>query len=385
MNQAIQQDLLKRACAALSTGRPDMGPDVTRSPVRRYLEAQRFAEERKVVRRFPQPVAAASALRNAGDWLARDMGGVPVLIVRDGHGVLRAFLNVCRHRGMQLAPCGGGQGKTDFVCRYHSWRYGTNGSLLNTPKEFGFPGLQKDLHGLRPLAVAERAGLIWVVPDPAHNEANVSTMLGPLADEIEGFGFATHVGYAPRAFDVEANWKILADGSLEDYHFQALHQKTSGPFFVDTMQLVDEFGKNMRFFLIKKHLRRFPRAELDGKDIREFGNILYFFFPTTWFLVQPDHAMVTFINPIDIARTRLEEIALLPEAPTDAEQSYWDENVDLFRKTLDEDYVLAERIHAALDCGANEHFTFGRFENGLARFHHHLEQELGRAGAVIET
>lgn len=382
MKLAEQKKLLKRAIDALNQGRPDMSAERAFSPVSRYLDIDRAEAERRMIRRHPQPVCASSDLTAPGDWLARDCSGIPVLVTRDGEGRLRAFLNVCRHRGMQVAPCGRGSDRQSFSCPYHAWRYDGSGALKNIPKSFGFPDLEKSRYGLTPLAVEERAGLVWVVADPALSAMRISDALGAFADEIENFGFRTHVGYAPRKFQTAANWKLLADGSLEDYHFQTLHQKTSAPFFVDTAQLLDISGKNIRFFLIKRVLGRLPEEEIARRDIRELGNILYFFFPATWILIQPDHAMVTFIHPLDARNTQLEEIALLPRLPDDSDRAYWDENVNLFRNTLDEDYVLAEKIQAGLSTGANEFFSFGRYEQALAFFHQQVEAEISRDGGV---
>lgn len=375
MKEQQQQILIARAVEGVGRGQPDMGDQVSTSPIARYTDPGRYISERTVLNRHPRPIAAASDLKGPGDWIASDSSGVPVVVLRGQDGKLKAYLNVCRHRGMQLVPCGKGEQRTHFSCPYHAWNYDADGKLVNIPKAFGFPDLDKEKYGLRRLAVAERAGLIWIINDPDLADIDIPKMLGPFIDEIENFGFANHVGYAPRRFNVNANWKLLADGSLEDYHFQTLHQKTSAPFFTDTAQIVDEKDKHCRFFLVKKIFKRMTASDLVGRDVRELGNILYFFFPATWFLVQPDHAMVTFINPNDVSSTDLNEIALIPSVSGVSETGYWHENVDLFRKTLDEDYVLAEKIQRSLDSGANEFMTFGRFEQALERFHRDLENE----------
>jgi hypothetical protein len=147
--------------------------------------------------------------------------------------------------------------------------------------------------------------------------------------------------------------------------------------FADTAQVVDRFGLHLRIFLPKTVLLDMNDEELTNADLRTTGNILYFFFPGAWVLVQPDHAMVSFLSPLGLGETLMEEIALIPALP-DAEEAskYWDHNVDLFRNTLDEDYVLAEKIQRGLGSGANSSLVFGRFEQALGWFHEQLEDLL---------
>jgi hypothetical protein len=96
MTPAVAASLIARARAVLASGRPEMGEGETRSPVVRYLDAQRHAQELAMMRRHPQAVAPASALAAPGSWWSGDVLGVPLLLTRDGSGMLRAFLNVCR-------------------------------------------------------------------------------------------------------------------------------------------------------------------------------------------------------------------------------------------------------------------------------------------------
>ncbi|CAH2813484.1 MAG: hypothetical protein CBCREVIR_3677 [Candidatus Burkholderia crenata] len=318
MQQAVQERILRLALLCIANGTPDMAAEAHRVPVKEY------ADELNILRRYPQPVGAASDVTNPGDWIARSCMGMPVLITRDCNGALRAYLNVCRHRGMQLVDCGRGSNRFDFSCPYHAWRYDNTGLLKNIPKSFGFHNLPREDFNLVPLAAEERAGLIWVIAEPRLRNASISALLGPYVDELEGFGFCSHVGYAPRSFSIASHWKLLADGSLEDYHFQVLHQKTSAPLFLDTSQLTDNQGLHFRFFLVQRSLTRAAEEGLRGSVIRTFGNFLYFFFSSTWFLVQPDHAMVTFTTPTDVRTTMLEKLALIPKEPDENDRAYWD-------------------------------------------------------------
>ncbi|HAD46697.1 MAG TPA: (2Fe-2S)-binding protein [Alcanivorax sp.] len=381
MKPEVRADLHRRTLEALNGTRPEGRAAPGEVPVDRYLDRGRADRERALMRRRPQAVAASSELPAAGAWLARDRLGVPLLLVRQEDGALRAFLNVCRHRGARLLDEGAGHSARTFVCPYHAWTYALDGSLKGLPQAFGFPCLNKAESGLRRLAVRERGGLVWVVADPDLADSDIDSHLDPLMGELEALDLSAPVAYAPRHYEVAANWKLLVDGSLEAYHFKVAHRNTIAHLFTDNLQIIDEAGLNRRLYLVKSNLDPANPPDADGFEPRRHGNILYFFFPNTTVLVQPDHAQFSTLEPLGPNRTRVHEITLLPAAPdSDKAERYWQANVDLYRRTLAEDYNLSESIQKGLPSGANQVLTFGTFEYSAPRFHRQLEAELDAAG-----
>ncbi|WP_284619510.1 aromatic ring-hydroxylating oxygenase subunit alpha [Aquabacterium humicola] len=377
MTPTNAQDLLRRALAVLERHEPEMADAPSTIPVADYLDAERFERERTLLRRWPQPVAAADVLRAPGSHVSTDRLGVPLLVVRGDDGVLRAFVNVCRHRGARIVPPGTGQGSDRFACPYHAWTYGLDGRLRGVPQQVGFPSLDREAAGLRPLAVTERAGAVWVVPDTRCAAIDAGALLAPLADELDTMGFGTHAGFDPRTIERRCNWKLLADGSFEAYHFKVAHRATIAQMFADNVQIVDELGPHRRLFLVKASLdpTRPPAAE--HFQPRQHGNLIYFFFPNTFFLVQVDHAQLSSVEPLAPETTRVHELTLIPDPPaTDKALGHWQRNVALYRATLAEDHALAESIQAGLASGANSALTFGRFEFAAVRFHAQLDAAL---------
>lgn len=376
MNPETAAALIARARAAHARGRPDVdaSPEAM-SPVTRYQDATRFECERVLARRFPQAVRCASDLAAPGNAWAGTVLGVPVLVTRDASGTLRAFLNVCRHRGARLMAEGEVCAKVRHVCPYHAWTYESDGRLVHVPGDEGFPTLDRRDAGLRPLAVAEGAGMIWVIPDVREAGRDVRAELGPFLQDLESFGLHTHRGDALRERDLACDWKLIVEGSSEAYHFKVAHRNTIARLFADNLQLVDEAGLHRRMLLVKQAVP----AEDAGLDVRATGNLLYFFFPLTLILVQPDHAQVTRLEPLGPGVCRIADVALIPDRPHDARaREHWDRNVQLYRDTLDEDYALMESIQAGLASGANEALRFGRHESALVRFHQQLDAELAR-------
>ncbi|MEX8194215.1 aromatic ring-hydroxylating oxygenase subunit alpha [Comamonas guangdongensis] len=366
-----------RARAAVAQSRADAQGRGGQVAVDDYRSPMRFAQELQMFRRHPQAVAASQSLADPGSWLSLTHLGTPLLLVRQADGELQAFLNVCRHRGARLVPEGSGENARAFVCPYHAWTYRADGGLRGLPQAEGFPCLKPEESGLRRLAAAEKAGLVWVILDPEHSDREPATMLEPLISDLAGLaGMQTPLAFAPRSHEVQANWKLLVDGIFEAYHFKVAHRQTIAAMFAGNVQLVDEAGLHRRLYLIKSNFAQdLPGAE--GFEPRRYGNLTYFFFPNNLVLVQPDHAQFSCIEPLSPTRSRIHEITLIPEAPaTDKAVKYWQANVDLYRRTLAEDYALAESIQQGLASGANEVFNFGSYEYSIPRFHAQLAQQL---------
>ncbi|MDR2299308.1 MAG: aromatic ring-hydroxylating dioxygenase subunit alpha [Comamonas sp.] len=370
-------DLHERALQAVAQMRADAQGQGGQLPVASYRSPEQFAQEMQMLRQHPQAVAASSELAQPGSWLSLTRLGTPLLLVRQADGSVRAFLNVCRHRGARVVAEGAGDQARAFSCPYHAWTYQTDGALRGVPQAEGFADLCKQDMGLRRLACHEAAGLIWVLLDPQLSEQNTTTQLGPMMQDLCALaGMQQPVGYAPRSYEVAANWKLLVDGVFEAYHFKIAHQKTIAAMFAGNVQLVDECGPHRRLYLIKANFALEQPAP-DAFEPRQYGNLTYFFFPTNTVLVQPDHAQFSCLEPISPERTRIHEITLLPQTPaTEKAEKYWQANVDLYRRTLAEDYALAESIQQGLASGANEHFTFASFEYSIGRFHAQLQQSL---------
>src|SRR5207247_2440508 len=139
----------------------------------RICEHERLALEKRVLfRAYPLLVGLSCRVAAPGDWLTDDDSGMPILVVRTGAGTLRAFANVCRHRGARVVD-GCGSGKRALSCPYHGWTYGLDGRLIDVPGEEGFAGLSREEHSLRPLPVVEKYGLVWVRPAPTAPEATI--------------------------------------------------------------------------------------------------------------------------------------------------------------------------------------------------------------------
>ena len=272
----------------------DLSDTIWREPVENYRSQARFDQEMELFKRLPLVYCPSAALPDAGSYVARTLAGVPLVAVRGEDGVVRAFHNACRHRGMILAE-GDGNARS-LICRYHAWAYGLDGSLRYVPGEEGFPGLDKDAHGLMPVHVQERGGLIFVtIKDPISTGA-LEGMPDLIAPGQTVFEYSS--------FEDDANWKLLLETSMEGYHIKALHNKTFYPYGFDNLNVVETYGTNSRivfpFRRIEK-LRDKPKEEWRADGMLTH---VYQLFPNTRLAILSNHYLLVILEPVSVRRSR---------------------------------------------------------------------------------
>jgi phenylpropionate dioxygenase-like ring-hydroxylating dioxygenase large terminal subunit len=186
-----------------------------------YLEPEIVRlEQEAIFERTWQLAGHVSDLREPGSYLTADVVDQPVLVVRDDDGVVRAFRNVCRHRGSRLLSGSGQCGKA-IRCLYHGWTYRTDGTLIGVPEGREIEGLDKSRLGLHQVRAEEFCGLIFVNLDPGAEPlgerlSGLAERLRPYQlDRLERFG---------KGGDVQpANWKVVVENYIEGYHIPIAH------------------------------------------------------------------------------------------------------------------------------------------------------------------
>ena len=370
--------LWRDAKRAIDRIEPQRGTPST-SPIGRYLDPDRHALELRALRRLPHAIGPVSRLTTAGDWLSTQLLGVPVVAVRGSDGEVRAFINVCRHRGALVVPPNAcGAGKARFVCPYHSWTYDDRGALVGRPHEADFAHVPQAEAGLVPLPVTERFGLVWVVPE--RTEAfDWAGYFGAMGAELEGLGYgAAAASPHERRFEQPANWKLLLDANLESYHFQYAHRETIAHLFHDNVVQHASFGEHQRIVLPKRSLEGdAPEAAAAWNQLGRHSNIIYFFFPSTYLLWEGDHANVFNLTPLAPAATLTASWMLVPPAFAAARPAaHWARNWQIYWDAIDEDFALAASMQRGLGSGANTELRFGSNEFACDLFERAVEARL---------
>jgi glycine betaine catabolism A len=211
-------------------------PDLGTGPVsyEDSISVEFFELEREAIfKRAWLNVGRVEQLRKNGSYFTKelDVARTSLILVRDNDGQVRAFHNICRHRGNKLVWNDFPREETagicrQFTCKYHGWRYGLDGSLAFVQQEEEFFDLDKSQYGLVPVHCEVWAGFIFVnlAQEP---EQSLREFLGPMITALEGYPFDRMTEHWSYRAPVQANWKLYMDAFQEFYHAPVLHAKQS--------------------------------------------------------------------------------------------------------------------------------------------------------------
>ena len=337
-----------------------------------YTDPAWFAREQRLVFGHTWHVVAhVEQLALPRDFVTVRAGGAPIAIVRDDDGTLRAFHNLCRHRGMVMLD-GPGSLRDDIECSYHGWRYDLDGALRVVPqRKTQFPNIDTGACALLRASVDVWEGMVFVNPDPG--AAPLSDALAGLPDHIGSHrpGRLTLVGTA----DVPAacNWKLLVENHVDVYHLWYLHRESLGDFDHNRFEH-RQLGANWASYEPLRQLDvnaarltsgTLTIRALDERDRTGLGAHLAF--PNTLMASNAEFFMSYAVVPDGPEHSHV-EIRIRAEEGADG-----DALVAAARSFIEEDIHACERIQAGL---RSPWFTVGplarEHEAPITAFHHNL-------------
>jgi phenylpropionate dioxygenase-like ring-hydroxylating dioxygenase large terminal subunit len=377
MRHERQVELLKRVAASGDHLEGLHAPSSAGNAASAYTDPDRFELERKLLFR-PGPLffGMSADLAEAGSYRAMRVDGLPLVVVRQADGSLRAFVNACRHRGAPLVePDSTGQGLQAFHCPYHAWTYELNGDLRARPFSAGAfddVATRCDLLG-RP--VAERYGLIFVRPE-GDELIDVDEALGGAQDDLGAFALDGYAHVESRTNEWNFNWKLFFDTFSESYHIRTLHRNTLAPRFNSDCVIFEPFGRNLLSVGLRADVHEeFAKPEEDW-SLLPYGTIQYFLVPNGLVVHQLDHVEVWVVEPLSVNRTRTTTSVYAPAPPaSEKARNYFVKNLDmLLNVTGMEDFALMEQIQESLDAGALAELVYGANEPPLIHFHEQINR-----------
>ncbi|MEQ1699839.1 MAG: aromatic ring-hydroxylating dioxygenase subunit alpha [Ilumatobacteraceae bacterium] len=294
-------------------------------PAAWYADAGHFEREQSAVWRGEWVcVGDTEELPAAGEWSTVEVGGLPVLLVCDREGVLRAFLNVCRHRGAPLcSPHGRGQGAA-ISCPYHAWLYRLDGSLARAHGVGEPDAFDPADHALKPVSVARWRRWVWINAD----QFAVAPDFGPLAAAVDAFPLEAMTIALSERDERPFNWKVLLENYSENYHTPFVHPEIDTtpthdyPMVSDgrvlyawdrPLQPIDEAGRVMATLLPGEPGWATLAATATDKpyDVGSYLSI----WPNLMLNVFPDAAMAMWMEPVAANRTVVHRrLYTLPDA-----------------------------------------------------------------------
>jgi choline monooxygenase len=319
-----------------------------------YTDPAFFAAERDLTfSRNWVCAGVAGDLPAAGDQVPLEIAGMPLLLVRGQDDQIRAFHNICRHRGAQLvaAPVQ----RSAVICPYHAWAYGLDGALLRTPSFCGpgvntHDGFDASKHGLLPVRCEMWGPLIFVNLDPS--AVSLEEHLAPLKKRWAAYDFGLLRAGGGLRFELVANWKLAIENFVERYHLPFVHPQLNSVSSVKhTLHITDGdgfVGVGSRNFALPPvtpdHiLPHFPGLDAEASTKAEYVEL----FPNVMIGVHYNHVYAFIIQPITVDRTveRFEFFFVGDEAMTPELAQARRQMIDLIDLVNGEDIDIVQRLH----------------------------------------
>jgi phenylpropionate dioxygenase-like ring-hydroxylating dioxygenase large terminal subunit len=281
-----------------------------------YFDEEFFAAEKKAfLRAAPQIVCHESEISRPGEWRNLEYLGESIIVIRGDDRQIRAFSNVCRHRGSRLVDGNAGCAKV-LTCPYHAWSYARDGRLVGVPHRAEYPGLRTEDHGLFPVALENWRGFLFITLEPG--ASCVAEMMAPYEDEVQPYRFEELRSLAPvRNRPRELNWKTIADNYSDGLHIPIGHPGLTRLFgksyrieakgWVDKMEgdLVDRISANSSERIYQHYL---PKVDhLPATHLRKW--LYYKLFPNVAFDIYPDQVDFMQFLPVSATETVIREIS----------------------------------------------------------------------------
>lgn len=293
------------------------------------------------------------------------IGAESVLVTRNTAGEARAFLNVCRHRGARLCAEPSGAVRRTFRCGYHAWAYDLDGRLVAAPNLVRMPDIDRVGYGLRPLAVREWLGYVWIclADEPPSFADDVQgacvERLGDLAS-VERYGLDRLALGRRISYDVRANWKLIIENFMECYHCATIHPELvrvlpefaggyAAQYYVGHGA---QFGPDIAGFTVDGSPGVTAIRGLDPAQDRRYYAVTVK--PQVFLNLVPDHAIVHRMFPLAPDRT-LVECDWLFEPSVVAGGTDLDRSVELFDRVNRQDFDACESCQPGMASRSYEH------------------------------
>ncbi|MFJ9725637.1 aromatic ring-hydroxylating dioxygenase subunit alpha [Streptomyces sp. NPDC101209] len=324
-----------------------------------YTDPAVFAQEQeRIFETMWFCVARASELAAPGAFRTVDVGRESILVTRARDRSIRAYFNVCRHRGAKLCTEESGEVKRAFQCPYHAWTYGLDGKLVAAPNLTKMPDVGRTEYGLASVAVREWLGYVWVClaeNPPSFDEDVIGAVVERLGDvesiehyDIDNLSVGRRITY-----DVKANWKLIIENFMECYHCATIHPELTEvlPEFADGYAAQyyvghgAEFGEEVRGFTVDggEGLDRIPGVG-DEQDRRYYAITVK---PQVFINLVPDHVIFHRMYPVSVDRTIVEcDWLYLPHVVDSGKDVT--RSVELFHRVNQQDFDACERTQPGM-------------------------------------
>ena len=371
-----------------------------------FTSPEQFAQEReRIFKKVWLNVGRVEQIPHPGDYFVKNLAvcNTSVIVVRGKDNKVKAFHNMCSHRGNKIAWDSQGTCRM-FTCKFHGWSYALDGKLTFVPDEERFFGLKKETLGMTPVAVDVWAGFIFINVDPTPQET-LQDYLGELGAGLADYPFgelsATSTTWTT---EVKANWKVIKDAFQEVYHIAFLHKRSIPDSFTSkanpyahclSVQLYPRHGSMSLYgnaelkptpvaelafrhgaFVIRKDFSeaRLPPA-VNPTRSKEWTLDLNVIFPAFFVDVSEGSYFTHQFMPLAVDRTIWTSTQYFPKATTPAQRFSQEYGNVIFRDVILEDGRTFEETQSVLSSGAKKEIYL-HDEEILVRHSHHVVDQM---------
>jgi choline monooxygenase len=380
-------DILETLPSRISDSIPESVSElISGLPSEAYTSLQFLELERQTI--FTQHwvcVGLASDVADPGDVVPADVAGIPIVLVRDRQGTLRAFHNICSHRGIQLVsqPC---QKQGLIRCPYHSWSYSLDGSLKSTPHFGGYhqdsyDGFDRSSKRLQSIQCDQWLDLVFI--NLSGTAPPLLDYMQPIVERWSDYDLSLLRKGNEVSFECQANWKLAVENFSESYHLAWVHPSLNG-----CSRMEDHFWFDVGADHVGQGSLRYISGTIDGRSLPTFPNLeaisrttvaeYVSIFPNVMLGVHPDYFLVFIVNPLAPDRTHermafyfIGDAAMMPDY-----EALRQLPVNLWTETNHEDIDVIQRMQIGRRSPA---FNGGCFSPALEKTVHQFQQLVHRA------
>ena len=368
--------LAKRLLAHNLNGTTDQADGIMVKPVADYTDNEIISSEvNKIFYDHPVPIALSAEFKENNSYKAAKVIDTPLLITRGEDGVVRTFINICKHRGAPVCPEGSGK-KSKFNCTYHGWMYNNTGNLVNIFKSDTFGDIDKSKIKLTELFCEERSGFIWACLNP-DIKYDLNQWMNGFDAELDDIDLENW--HLFKSIKINGPmWKICWDGYTDGYHHHMVHPETVGKNTIVNLIAHDTYGPHQRFAFGLKNIDELSDIEEKDWEPENHLRLIHSVFPNSSIsAIQNEHCLVSIIFPSpDLQETvTTQYILCLKEPKTKEEIKKAEEFAELSRAAIiDEDYPINFKIQESIHSKANTEFLFGKNEPIQQHYHNWIEK-----------
>jgi Rieske 2Fe-2S family protein len=323
-------------------------------PREAYVDPAVFEWEQRNIFSGWHCVGHAADLDGVGAQRAVGSGANGILLVRGDDGAVRAFANVCRHRGHELLACGASTKRRGIVCPYHAWSFKLDGTLRNAPGFDRLESFDPAQFGLTELRLIDWHG--WLFVDPSGQDGDFADHVAGTEEIISPYQPEGLAVVARHSYELATNWKVIVENYQECYHCSSIHpelSRISPPTSGDNIEMPGDWMGGWMSMIDEAETMslsgRSGGVAIKGLSEQELRTVMYLVgFPNLLVSLHPDYVMTHRMTPLAVDRTHVECAWAFPKEALESPDFDAGYAVDFWDLTNRQDWAACESVQRGL-------------------------------------